>query len=684
MLFRRSAPAPHVAMHAALGRAAETALSVVRFDLTGRIISANDAYCALLGYAPGKLDGEMLGKLMLPEEAAKLGTGPFWEALRTGEIQHLAVTRRNASGELVWLESTYVPMRDAAGKVHEVVNFAADITEKTRQQKHTEALVATLNRSQAVIEFDLEGRVVDANETFLTVMGYTRAEVVGQHHRIFMAPGEAERPDYAAFWTKLRSGEPASGAFHRVAKGGREVFLRAIYNPIFGIDGKISGVVKFAQDVTEERLTALDRAGQVNALSRSQAVIEFDTQGTILCANDNFLDVMGYRIEEIRGKKHAIFMPPTERDTPAYAKFWDDLRAGKPQVAEFCRIGKGGKEVWIQASYNPILDEEGRPYKVVKFATDVSARKAAILDLEGGISALRAGRLDHRLTRPMPAEFEHLRANYNAALERMEELVGAIIESAEAIRIETSNLSGASAELGRRTETQAASLEETAAALNELSSSVESSSSGARTAAAAVTKARHRSTEGRRVVEQTISAMGDIAQSSEQVSRITSVIDDIAFQTNLLALNAGVEAARAGETGRGFAVVASEVRALAQRSSEAAREIAELIETSGRQVRQGVDLVNESGQALSEIDALVTEVDGLVQAIAGSAVEQSTGLAEINSAVHQLDQLTQQNAAMFEESSAAVSVLNSQAGELATQGAVFQIGGADAPLRAAS
>ena len=304
--------------------------------------------------------------------------------------------------------------------------------------------------------------------------------------------------------------------------------------------------------------------------------------------------------------------------------------------------------------------------------------------LAAGLGAMSRGDLTVRIKEDFPPEYVKLRTDFNDAVEKISRLASTIVEGAATIIGETDNLNSAAIDLSRRTETQAASLEETAAAITELAASVDSSARSAKDAAGTVGQTKDRSTAGRHVVQRTVKAMNDIAESSTQISKITSVIDDIAFQTNLLALNAGVEAARAGDSGRGFAVVASEVRALAQRSSEAANEIAKLIETSGRQVDEGVQLVNASGDALAEIETLVASLDGLVQTISTSASEQAVGLAEISTAVSQLDQVTQHNAAMFEETTAALQSLKAQATALERDSSVLKTTNEGEEVRLAS
>lgn len=233
--------------------------------------------------------------------------------------------------------------------------------------------LAAINRSQAVIEFDLDGKVVDANENFLDVMGYSLAEVKGQHHSLFMPPEERDTPAYKQFWDDLRRGEFARGQYLRVGKGGREVWIQASYNPIIGAGGKPVGVIKYAFDVTEQKNRLADLEGQRAAIDKAQAVIEFDLDGRILHANENFLAVLGYALPEILGQHHRLFVDPAERESSAYKAFWERLGRGEYDAGQYRRIGKGGKEIWIQASYNPILNAQGRPYKVVKFATDITA-----------------------------------------------------------------------------------------------------------------------------------------------------------------------------------------------------------------------------------------------------------------------------------------------------------------------
>ncbi|WP_292134641.1 methyl-accepting chemotaxis protein [Brevundimonas sp.] len=436
------------------------------------------------------------------------------------------------------------------------------------------------------------------------------------------------------------------------------------------------------------------------AVDRSQAVIQFDLDGTVREANRNFLSVIGYDLDEIVGRHHRMFVDAAEAQTPAYAEFWRRLNGGEFVADKFVRYGKGGKRVVIEASYNPILDSAGRPYKVVKFAMDVTAveeererraeadrqaaeiQAAVVSGTARGLSAMAAGDLSYRIEDDFPGEYAALRDNFNQAMAALDQAIGVIGANAGSMQAGAHEISSAAEDLSRRTEQQAASLEQTAAALDEITATVRKTAENAQAADDVVTLGRGQAETGGAVVQSAVAAMGEIERSSDQIGQIIGVIDEIAFQTNLLALNAGVEAARAGDAGRGFAVVASEVRALAQRSAESAKEIKTLISASTAQVKDGVVLVRRSGEALEGISSRIEEITTLMSEIRASTQEQAVGLAEVNTAVNQMDQVTQQNAAMVEQSTAASLSLSREVAELADLVGRFAVS-ERAPIRAA-
>ncbi|MBO3759228.1 methyl-accepting chemotaxis protein [Ciceribacter sp. L1K22] len=432
-------------------------------------------------------------------------------------------------------------------------------------------------------------------------------------------------------------------------------------------------VVEWAD--AKARLLNVDYAAQIAAISRSQAIIEFSVDGTIMGANDNFTSLMGYTLPELIGQHHSIFVDRTFANSEDYKAFWTALREGRYQSSEFKRVTKSGKEVIISASYNPILDLHGKVVKVVKFATDVTARVNTVSSLGDALKRLCSGDFAFQLSEPFSAEFEFLRHDLNRSVSQLCDTFREISSSVDVISQGTREIGQGVGDLSRRTESQAASLEETAAALDEITANVTASAKRAQEAQAMAGTAKANAEQSGEVVSQAVDAMSRIEDSSSKISNIIGVIDEIAFQTNLLALNAGVEAARAGEAGRGFAVVAQEVRELAQRSAKAAKEIKELIQNSATEVASGVKLVSDTGGALRKISQFIVEINDQVVAISTASREQSTGLHEVNGAVNTMDQTTQQNAAMVEESSAAASSLANETQKLRGMISQFNLGG---------
>ena len=459
--------------------------------------------------------------------------------------------------------------------------------------------------------------------------------------------------------------------------------------------GRIGLVVEW-RDVTAEMMSR----ALLGAIDAHQLMVEFSASGVLSKINDNTVTCLATTAAEMLHKPINDVLMQVEADGRTHPV---QMAAGarEPITGRFALRDGKGHEVLVDGSLNPVLDRNGTLVRMVLMAVDVTeaqsrlraaeaeraemvkAQNAVVDSLRVGLQSLSSGDLTARIDTSFRTEYEQLRADFNSAADNLRQAMSTVIENAGSIEGEAREISNAAEDLSRRTEQQAATLEQTAAALDQLTSSVTSAAEGAKDANRVVTEARSSAEVSGEVVKQAVAAMGEIESSSAKISKIISVIDDIAFQTNLLALNAGVEAARAGEAGRGFAVVASEVRALAQRSSEAAREIDGLISESGNHVRRGVSLVGETGVALEGILSSVIDIAARVSQIAGAATEQSVGLAEINVAVNQLDQVTQQNAAMFEQTTAASHSLTRGAQSLTETTAQFRIGTAAAAAPAA-
>jgi methyl-accepting chemotaxis protein len=647
--------------------------AVIQFAPDGTIKTANKNFLDTMGYTLEELVGKHHRIFAEQAYANSNEYCEFWQQLNEGKFSTGEYKRLAKGGREVWLQASYNPIVNSAGKVTGVVKYAVDITAQSLKNADFSGQIEAIGKSQAVIEFNMDGVIQNANDNFLTVMGYTLEEVKGKHHSIFVEEIYKNSQDYKAFWQKLNAGEFYSDEFKRIAKGGREVWIQASYNPILDMNGKPFKVVKYATEVTQQKLQNADYAGQIEAISKSQAVIEFNMDGVIQDANDLFLQTVGYTLTEVKGKHHSIFVEPSYRSSHEYREFWQQLNAGVYSVNEFKRIDKMGNEVWLQASYNPILDLNGKPFKVVKYATNISGRKQAINEIKEVLITLSEGDLTTSITSEFEGEFKELGDAINTFIRDLTDTISQINVATGTISGAATEIAQGNADLSSRTEQQASSLEETASAMEELTGTVRLNAENANQANSLASEASGVAIEGGSIIQKVVETMSSINESARKIADIIGVIDGIAFQTNILALNAAVEAARAGEQGRGFAVVASEVRSLAQRSANAAKDIKELISDSVKKIENGNTLVNQSGDTMDKVVTSIKRVNDIMSEIAAASAEQATGIDEVSKAVAQMDEVTQQNAALVEEAAAAAESLQAEAEQLATRVAMFKL-----------
>ena len=671
---------------------------VTRTDLDGIISYVNDAFVEYSGFSREELIGSSHNILRHPDVPEELYKG-LWKSLKKGRPWKDLIKNRAKNGDFFWTETNITPIY-TNGAVHEYLAVRYPVNrEKIEQVKRGGSEKRNVKTSRtrpgnanSRFKWFTEMPVIKKGALALAMLTLPIGLLIYQMILVQNYPllvltllliAGAVAIIHDLLHTLDSFLETIIGVSYRFLNDSFKISVDLERNDQLGdcLRALFSVGVKFNADLASARerqahlhqkdVLNRDYISQIEAISRSQAVIQFNLDGMVISANELFLNTVGYNLEEIQGKHHRIFVDPIEAQGSEYQHFWDKLGRGEPCLGEFKRISKSGQIVYLRASYNPILDSEGKPYKIVKYAMDVTKETIAnqmlekiFADIGRIMSNLADGDLTQNITNQYEGVYGECKDDINKAIAKFSEVFAQIRDAADSIDSSSQEISSGNNNLSHRAEQQAANLEETAASMEELTSIVKNTAANANEASHVVSAAKNLALKGGDVVQMAIDAMQEINESSNKIAEIISVIDEIAFQTNLLALNASVEAARAGEQGRGFSVVASEVRNLAQRSAAAAKQSSDLIQSSVQKVRVGTAFVNETGSALTDIVNSVTKASDIVGQIAAASAEQTAGIEQVNIAITQLDEITQQNAALAEQASAASLSMSEQSSNM--------------------
>lgn len=666
-------------------RAIANAFAMIEFDPAGTVLRVNAVFLDLMGYAQEDLIGKHHSLLCERQYSASAAYRTLWKQLADGQFQQGEFCRVRKDGTQVWLQASYNPVLDDSGATVRIVKIAMDVTAQRHAALEAGGKLAAIANSQAMVEFDLAGRITAANELFRTMKGFEPGQECNFTHRDLCDPAFVQTEEYAAFWDRLIKGEALSGVFKRRSLSGADVWIHASYAPILDLGGKPRRIVQYAHDITAQRRRDAEFEGKVRAIERAQALIEFDLQGNVLEANANFLNLMGYQIEEIRGRHHRIFCDPAATQTDEYRAFWDKLGRGEFDSGEYKRVRKDGRDVWIQASYNPILDTSGKPVKVVKFASDVTDQKMRSNEFSAKVDAI--GRSLATIEFDLDGKVLSANDNFLRTIGySLREIVGqphSMFCSPDYIRSEEyrdfwMKLNAGQFHTGRFHRvgkydrdiwiqatynpifdllgnpvrivkyafditdqvTMEGAIVERAGEMNGLSTklcaAIGEITGSTEQALTLSLQTRVNAEQGEETLGSAIESIELIQKSASAISEIVRIISEIAGQTNLLAFNAEIEAARAGEHGVGFSVVAGEVRKLAERSSTAARDISRLIDQSNAQVGEGTERSRKARNAFSNIVASVHQTNTAIEAINHMAARQAELTENVASQITQL------------------------------------------------